>query len=308
MELGGRPVMIPRGWHFNTNMDSKGYDTVYSFVGTGRLLSQYVMVDGVNEAGFGAAALYLVESQYAKAPVAGKHNLASFEVVAYLLGQMHDVAQLRANLDELNIVATDNALLDGNVPLHWIVADKTGDTAVIEMGASGLKCYDNPVGVMTNSPEFPWHLQNLQNYPQLSPALAAGTQYGALKALGAGAGTGALGLPGDYTSVSRFVRMAFLRENVDQVSGQGATINTLSHLLNALDIPRGVKLMANGEADYTQYRAYFDLTTASYFMQPYDDLTITQVNLTDEMVNATSPKEWPLSNQQAFKKLTFEEA
>ncbi|MCI1283265.1 MAG: choloylglycine hydrolase family protein [Lacticaseibacillus songhuajiangensis] len=300
-ELGGRPVVIPRGWHFKGGVDGVEFNAELGFVGAGRNVGQYFTVDGVNEAGFGAATLYFTESKYSDAPVAGKTNLASYELVSYLLGHFHTVGELRDQLDSLNIVAVPNAFM-GNivVPLHWIVADDSGDCAVLEMENDGLQLYDNPVGVMTNSPDFTWHVKNLNNYAQLRPTQAAGAQYGNLAAQGFGAGTGAVGLPGDYTSVSRFVRMAFLRQNGEKVSGQAAAVNTLSHLMNSVDIPRGVKVMEDGGLDYSQYRGYSALSDRTYFMQPYDDQTITKVQLTEELLNADEPTEFPLAHVQQF--------
>ena len=300
-ELGGRPVVIPRNHHVDSDATKDGFDTKLGFVGAGRNIGQYLTVDGVNEAGFAAATLYLSESKFADKAEAGKTNIAPHEVIPYLLGNIHSVSELRDQLADLNVVAAPNKFM-GNivVPLHWIVADASGDCAVLESDADGLQLYDNPVGVMTNSPEFPWHVKNLKNYAQLQPTLAAGTTFGGVKADGFGAGTGAVGLPGDYTSVSRFVRMAFLREHAERVNGQAAAINTISHLLGSMDIPRGIKIMSNDTQDYTQYRGYMDMGTPTYFMQPYDDQTITKVTLTEELLNADEPTEFPLARVQQF--------
>ncbi len=298
-ELGARPVVIPRGYHFNGT--DGGFDAPLGFVGSGRNVGEYAVVDGVNEAGFGAATLYLVESKYNDEMVAGKENLASYEVVSYLLGNFATVSELRDQLDQLNIVAVKNAFM-GNmvVPLHWIVADASGDCAVLEQTGEGLQIFDNPAGVMTNSPDFTWHLMNLNNYPQLQPTQAPGATYGDLQATGFGGGTGAVGVPGDYTSVSRFVRMAYMRQNGAQVSGQANAVNTLSHLLSSVNIPRGVKVMADGTDDYSQYRAYVSLSEPAYFLQPYDDQTITRVELTDDLLNRDAPVEFEVQHVQQF--------
>ena len=300
-DMGARPVVIPRGYRFKAAVDAEGIVAKFGFVGSGRQVGEYAVVDGVNEHGFGAATLYLVESKYNEAPVAGKQNLASYEMVPYLLGNYTTVSELRDHLDDINIVAVANAFM-GNivVPLHWIVADDTGDCAVLEQTGAGLELFDNPVGVMTNSPDFGWHLQNLKNYPQLQPTQAPARKYGTLNVHGFGAGTGAAGLPGDYTSVSRFVRMAFMREVGEKVSGQANAVNTISHLMNSVDIPRGAKLMDNLSADYSQYRAYCSLSDRTYFLQPYDDQTITRVQLTEDLLNADAPTEFTVQHQQQF--------
>lgn len=299
-DMGARPVVIPRGYEFTGALAN--FSGKYGFGGSGRKVGEYAVVDGVNEAGFGAATLYLVESKYNDAPIAGKQNLASYEMVPYLLGNFATVEELRAGLDQINIVAVANAFM-GNivVPLHWIVADATGDCAVLEQTGDGLQMFDNPVGVMTNSPDFEWHVKNLNNYPQLQATQAGTAQYGDFTARGFGAGTGAVGVPGDYTSVSRFVRMAFMRQNGEQVTGQANAVNTISHLMNSVDIPRGVKVMDDGKSmDYSQYRAYVSLSDKTYFLQPYDDQTITRVQLTEDLLSADAPTEFPVQHEQQF--------
>lgn len=299
-ELGGRPVVIPRHHHFDSDATDQGFDTNYGFVGAGRNLNGYILVDGVNEKGVGAAALYFNESVYAEQPQNGAINIASHEVLNWILGNVSSIADLKEKFSHVNIVAVPNSLLKIVVPLHWIVADRTGASVVIEQQADSVKITDNPVGVMTNSPEFDWHLKNLNNYVQLDPALHSEKPYGKFTANGFGAGTGALGLPGDYTSVSRFIRTAFTRQYAETAKDSSAAINTLSHILNNVEIPKGVKIQADGDFDYTQYRGYMSLAEPVFYMQPYADQTITKVRLTEELLNGDAPVEFPLKTQQRF--------
>lgn len=299
-ELGGRPVVIPRQHHFTSDATTTGFDTRYGFVGAGRNLNGYILVDGANEKGVGAAALYFTESVYAAQPQNGATNLASHEVLNWILGNVASIADLKEKFANVNILAVPNSLLKIVVPLHWIVADSTGASVVIEQQATGVKITDNPVGVMTNSPDFDWHLKNLNNYVQLNPGLHSDKPYGEFTANSFGAGTGALGLPGDYTSVSRFIRTAFTRQYTEVAANTGAAINTLSHILNNVEIPRGVKIQADGDFDYTQYRGYMSLAEPTFYMQPYADQTITQVKLTEKLLNSAAPVEFPLQTQQQF--------
>ena len=107
-----------------------------------------------------------------------------------------------------------------------------------------------------------------------------------------------MGLPGDYTSPSRFVRMAYLRQNAEQVSGEANVINTLSHLTSSVNIPKGEKLMANGGSDYTQYRGYMSLNTGHYYFQPYQDQTIYEITLSEDLLNAKDAHEYLVAQAQ----------
>lgn len=300
-ELGGRPVAIPRHHHFNSATNAAGFDAPYSFVGTGRDLNGYVFVDGVNEHGVSAAALYFAGmAHYADAPVDGKVNLASHEVLMWILGNVKSTAELGDRLAELNITEAAAPLLNIVVPLHWIISDRTGATYVLEQEADGIHYMKNPVGVMTNTPDFNWHLKNLSNYVQLQPTPHPDRQYGDLDVSAFGPGSGALGMPGDYTSVSRFVRTVFMRQHTEAVDTDAAAVNALSHMLNSVEIPKGVKIKADGSADYTQYRAYMSMNEPAFYIQPYADQTITRVALTTELMTAAQPTEFPLKNVQQF--------
>ncbi|MFD1421428.1 choloylglycine hydrolase family protein [Lactiplantibacillus songbeiensis] len=300
-ELGGRPVAMPRHHHFSSVTNQTGFDAPYSFVGTGRNLDGYIHVDGVNEYGVSAAALYFAgQAHYAAAPVDGQINLAPHEVLMWILGNVKSTQELGDRLANLTIVEAKAPLLNIVVPLHWIISDKSGATYVLEQQSDGMHYMKNPVGVMTNSPDFGWHLKNLSNYVQLQPEQHANRQYGDLTVNAFGPGTGALGMPGDFTSPSRFVRTVFMREHTEAVATTSAAVNALSHMLNSVEIPKGVKIKADGSVDYTQYRSYMSMSEPAFYMQPYNDQTITRVALTPELMTAAQPTEFTLATAQQF--------
>jgi len=300
-ELGGRPVVIPRHHHFSSVTNATGFDAPYSFVGTGRDLNGYIHVDGVNEYGVSAAALYFSgQAHYAATAVDNQINLAPHELIMWILGNVKSTAELGERLSELNIVEAAAPLLNIVVPLHWIISDRSGSTYVLEQEADGMHYLVNPVGVMTNTPDFNWHLKNLSNYVELQPKPHADRQYGDLAVKAFGPGTGALGMPGDYTSPSRFVRTVYMREHTEAVATDEAAVNALSHMLNSVEIPKGVKIKADGSADYTQYRAYMSMHEPAFYIQPYQDQTITRVALTDDLMNAKQPTEFALATTQQF--------
>ncbi|KRN28103.1 choloylglycine hydrolase [Lactobacillus selangorensis] len=300
-DLGGRPVIIPRHYHFKSDVSEAGFSGDYGFVGTGRDLNGYILVDGVNEKGLGVAELYFVgQAQYAAQAVPDKTNVAPHELLMWLLGNVACVADLPQAMAHVNVVSAANAFMQIVVPLHWIVADATGACAVIEITQNGVNVYDDPAGVMTNSPDFNWHLMNLNNYTQLQALPHSDKKFGDYAAQSYGAGSGALGLPGDYTSVSRFVRAAFTRQYAQKTKGQAASINNIVHMLDNVNIPKGVKLLDNNKCDFTQYRAYFDLSRHAYFLQLAENTEITKVALTETALNATAAQEFPIAHEQAF--------
>ena len=300
-ELGGRPVVMPRNHHFDSVTNANGFDSPYSFVGTGRDLNGYIFVDGVNEHGVSAAALYFSgQAHFSQQTKTDKVNLAPHEVLMWILGNVKSTAELGERLADLNVMEAAAPLLNIVVPLHWIISDKSSSTYVLELEDDGVHYMKNSVGVMTNTPDFEWHFKNLSNYVNLQPDPHPSRQYGDLTVNAFGPGTGALGMPGDYTSVARFVRTVFMRQHTDKVATDAEAVNALSHMLNSVEIPKGVKMQANGTPDYTQYRAYMSMNEPAFYMQPYADQTITRVALTPALMTAAQPTEFELNATQQF--------
>ncbi|MFT9267688.1 choloylglycine hydrolase family protein [Oenococcus sp.] len=270
-QLGAKPIYIPRNYHFATLAGQSGFTSRLAFLGAGANVGGYIFADGLNEAGFLMAALYFSENaQYADQPDPDKANLESADLVAWGLGQASSVADFIDRFQKVVIVNQENRFLKIVVPLHWVLADKSGVSKVLEITATGVHYYDNQVGVMTNSPAYGWHMENLRRYNHLQPQDHVDRQYGSFKAIADGPGYGAMGLPGDYSSVSRFIRAVFLRNYIGKTTGCEAGAKAVFHLLNAFDIPKGVKIQANGESDYTQYKTVMDLTDSAYYFQLYD--------------------------------------
>jgi choloylglycine hydrolase len=296
-ELGGQPVVMPRHYTFKS-VTGQQFTTQYGFVGAGAKLQDYILVDGVNEAGLSAAALYFPDqAHYTTEPVADKINLASFELLNWLLGMNQNNADVAANLNQINVVNFELPLLHANVPLHWIITDQAGHCNFLEIRADGQHWLDNPVGVMTNSPNFEWHQQNLGNYVQLQNGSQPERQFHDYTAQEIGPGSGALGLPGDYTSTSRFVRAAYTRQFAPRVADEMA-LNTVNHLLEPFDIAKNIKLQANGNSDYTQYRGYMQLSHPTYYFQPYENSALSAVTLTEALLTKNTVTVFPVQRQQ----------
>lgn len=276
-ELGLQPLKITAGHHFNLQANPHGFETKYGFIGAGRNL---VFADGFNEKGLGIASLYFNQNAaYANEQKSSAVNLEAAELIPYVLGNFSSVTEFKKNLSHINVCQTKNQAMGIVLPLHWLLYDRHSNSLVLEITKTGVHCYDNPVGVMTNSPAFPWHLTNLGHYSHIQSQDFPAKKYGDYQIISDGPGNGALGLPGDYTSASRFIRTAFLRQYTKQASSAQDGLVTLKHILNNVDIPRGVKVNTKGLADYTQYQGFMDLDNLVYYFQPYDQLTMTKFQL-----------------------------
>lgn len=290
-ELDASAVFIPRNYKFDSLVQGTNFTTKYSFIGAGKDVSGYIFADGLNEKGFAIASLYFEKNaHYNERLEKNSLNISSTDMVSWALGNVASVTEFQKKYRELNVVNIINPLLNVNVPLHWIVSDKSGDTGVLEITKEGSKFYQNPVGVMTNSPEFPWHINNLNHYTNLQPTEHSSKQYGDFVTVSDGPGSGALGLPGDYTAASRFIRTAFLRQYSDHSDGAKKGVTSIIHVLNSVDIPKEAKITKKGISDYTQYKGIMDLNNLSYYLIAYDDTKLTRVDLTNQLINNNTAK------------------
>ncbi|BBM21671.1 choloylglycine hydrolase [Lactiplantibacillus plantarum] len=191
-----------------------------------------------------------------------------------------------------------------------MVSDASGETAVLEPTSGELHLINNPVGVLTNSPNLKWQLQNLSKYGTLTNTERTLNKFVNYQPGSQGPGTGALGLPGDYTSMSRFARTVFLKHYAQVPETTTATVNLLQHILNAVTIPKGVKVSATGQATYTEYRSYMDLNHQTYALELYENPgVLQQVNLTDQLLeHQTIPLEYALSRTPHVQLLTADVA
>jgi len=171
------------------------------------------------------------------------------------------------------------------VEVHFVVHDASGKCIVIEPVGCGLKVYDNPLGTITNAPVFDWHLTNLRNYVNLSVTDHGPTRLGPLTLKPFGQGSGMLGLPGDFTPPSRFVRAAFFSQSQYRTATGRETVLQAFHILNNFDIPKGVsrepekEAQGNPPADYTQWTAASDLGAKCYYFKTYENNRIRMVPL-----------------------------
>ena len=278
----------------------------FSFCHMGRLDAHYAMIgmahvadgyplyyDAVNEAGLGMAGLNFVgNAQYAEVQE-GTENIAQFELIPWILGRCATVREARARLDALNLVGTPFSERYPAAQLHWLLADKD-EAVVIEAMADGLHVYDDPAGVLTNNPPFPQQLFNLNNYRALSPRQPENRFSGALGLHCYSRGMGALGLPGDLSSMSRFVRVAYTKLNAVCRDSEAESVSQFFHILGSVEQQRGCCEVTPGAYEYTIYTSCCSAAHGIYYYTTYDNHQITAVDLHRAELDGETLSTWPL--------------
>ena len=254
--------------------------------------------DAVNEEGLCMAGLNFVGNAVYRKPEKGKENIASFELIPYILGKCKSVKEAKVLLQNINI--TDTAFKDDLPPsqLHWIIADKE-EALVVESVAQGIKVHQNDVGVLTNNPPFEYHLENLEKYSFLSPfqaeEKALQKEYSEFSR-----GTGAVGLPGDFTSQSRFIRAAFLRRFSHAPDKDSAAVNQLFHILSGVSVPEGACVTEKGEYDKTLYTCAIDAKHGIYSYKSYDSQGVFSVDMRKENPESEMLVAYPFLTEVPF--------
>lgn len=251
----------------------------YAMIGMAHVAEGYPLYyDAVNEKGLGMAGLNFVGNAVYHRADPGRDNVETFEFIPWILGRCATVEEARARLGRLNLTGgTFNAALPA-AQLHWIIADKSG-AIVVESMKEGLQVYDNPAGVLTNNPTFDMQMFNLNNYMALSPRQPQNHFSSRLDLAPYGRGMGALGLPGDLSSQSRFVRAAFVRLNSVSEDSEEASVSQFFHILNSVDQQRGCCELEPGVYEYTIYTSCCNADRGIYYYTTYDNHQISAVDL-----------------------------
>lgn len=256
------------------------------------------VIEGFNLAGLTFSLLaYPSASGGAKQVAATQAVLSAIDLGSWTLGQFATVAEVKAALAEQPVALDALALLGGvEAPFHYVLHDRSGASLVIEFHHGVMTCYDNPVGVMTNGPQFSWHLTNLDNYTFLSNVDQSSATFGTLNARQPDSGIATAGLPSSSTSVGRFVRAAYYTKFTEKVSEPDQAVRTLAHIMNNFDRPKGISISArtDGEllevkglstgdsaytSEYTSWTNLTDLNRGLFFLRTYDGLNYTMFDL-----------------------------
>lgn len=284
-------TLVPRNYEYRDRVTNNYKRTRYGVLGMASIIDDYpAFADGFNEKGLGCAGLNFPGYAYFEENIVeGKNNLAPYDLIMWILSNFQTVDEVIEELKNVELVAVP---INDKTPLptlHWIVADKNGRSIVIEKTQEALKVYDNPLGVLTNSPTFDWHLTNLNEYMKTTPLQPEPIKWGdkELKPLGVGLGT--KGLPGGLSGVDRFVRIAYLKSRCSEVDNLMTGISQFFHMLNNVAMPRGAVINDNLD-DITLYTSCMCLEKGIYYYNTYSNVGICAVDMHKEDLDGDSIK------------------
>ena len=283
------------------------------FRNTGEISSHYAIIgmafvsdgyplyyDAINEKGLGMAGLNFVgNAKYNKAKE-GRENIAQFEFIPWILSQCSSVSEAKALLDKINLTDTPFSPQLPVAQLHWIIADRDG-AITIEATESGLNIYDNPAGVLTNNPPFNEQMFMLNNFMNLSPKQPKNLFSSELPLTTYSRGMGALGLPGDLSSQSRFVRVAFTKMNSISGDSESESVSQFFHILGSVDQQRGCCEVEEGKYEITLYSSCCNADKGIYYYTTYDNHQITAVDMHRENLDGNSIVRYPLIKGEQIK-------
>ena len=291
-------TITPRNFPFVFRKE-KTIDNHYAIIGMAYVVDNYPLYyDAINEKGLGMSGLNFPEYADYKEEVAGKDNITPFEFIPWILGKCSNVQEakeLLSNINLVNINFSEELLLS---PLHWMISDKESSITV-ECVKEGLKVYDNPVGVLTNNPPFNIQLFNLNNYMSLSTQPPVNNFSKDLTFNTYSRGMGAIGLPGDLSSASRFVKATFTKMNSVSGDDESESISQFFHILGSVEQQRGLVEVSPGKYEITIYSSCCNLDKGIYYYKTYENSQITAVNMYNENLAGNKLVSYPLvENQQ----------
>ncbi|MBB4094116.1 choloylglycine hydrolase family protein [Ochrobactrum pecoris] len=292
-ELKSDLVVIPRKYQITSTaaqgkpgMKWKGQ---YAAVGM-NAFGLPALTDGMNEKGLSGGVLYFPDFAKYQDPATAKpeNSIAPWDFLSWALTNFATVEEVKAALNSISVIDVKQNDLGIAPPVHYTLHDATGASIVIEPVDGKLKVYDNPLGVMTNSPNFEWHMTNLRNYVNLSPENAKPLVINKATFQPLGQGSGLHGVPGDTTPPSRFVRVSAYVLSAEKLPSGPESVRLAEHIANNFDIPKGLIRDSSGHAplEYTQWTAIADMKNDVYYVKTYDNQILRSVSLKDMNLDA----------------------
>ena len=292
---GDEITVTPRHYEFQfRHMGS--VSSHYAMIGMAHVAGDYPLYyDAMNEKGLGMAGLNFVGNADFQEVDDTRDNVAQFEFIPWILCQCATLEEAKKLLSRMNLVGTPFSPQLPTAQLHWLIADKTGSLTV-ECMTDGLHIYDNPVGVLTNNPPFDKQLFHLNDFMHLSPKQPENTFSQDLNLQTYSRGMGALGLPGDLSSASRFVRVAFTKLNSRSGDSENESVSQFFHILGSVDQQRGCCEVANGKYEITLYTSCCSADTGIYYYTTYENHQISGVDMYRENLDVDTLTRYPLIN------------
>ncbi len=299
----GRNLDLEYSYHETVTITPRNHPFVFRKVG--RMNHHYAMIgmayvvgkdplyyEATNEKGLSIAGLNFPGNAYYFPEQAGKDNVAPFELIPWILGQCATLDEARVLLGRINLVDIAYSEQLPLSPLHWMISDAQGSITV-ESVKDGLKVYENPVEVLTNNPPFDYHLMNLNHYMQVSAKAPVNLFSDDIQLTPCSLGMGGLGLPGDLSSTSRFVRAAFTRLNSVSGDSESESVSQFFHILSAVHHTRGCSVVHENVYEITVYSSCCNTAKGIYYYRTYDNSQVTAVDMHQENLDGCDPVSYP---------------
>ena len=297
VSYGEEVVVTPRNFPFHFRHRG-GLSSHNAIICMATVAGEYPLYyDATNEKGLSMAGLNFPGNADYKPLAEGKDNVATFELIPWLLGQCATVEEAKAYLTRINLANTPFSSQFPVSPLHWIIADR--DCAItVESVREGIRIYDNPVGILTNNPPFDYQMTNLTNYMSLSTEPPENHFSDQLDLTPYSRGMGMLGMPGDLSSASRFVRVAFTKLHSVSGTTESESISQFFHILGSVAQQRGCVHMGEGKYEITIYTSCCNIDRGIYYYTTYENSQITGVDLHRENLDGQQLSRYPLITGQ----------
>ena len=297
---GDEVTVTPRNYAFSFR-NKEVMKTHYAIIGMAYIAGDYPLYyDAVNEKGLCMAGLNFVGNAFYNKNLPNKDNVAQFEFIPWILGQCDSVESAKTLLGRINITDIPFSKELPIAQLHWLIADRN-QAITVESVKEGLKIYDNPVGVLTNNPPFDEQLFQLNNYMHLSPKTPQNSFCDKLSLNAYSRGMGGLGLPGDLSSQSRFVRVSFVKMNSVSGTSENESVSQFFHILGSVDQQRGCCEVGKGEYEITLYTSCCNADKGIYYYTTYENHQITAVNMHNEDIDGRCLIRYPLIKGEQIK-------
>ena len=297
---GDKVTITPRNYPFHFK-EKETINTHYAIIGMACVIDNYPLYyDAVNEKGLAMAGLNFVGNAVYKEQEKNKDNITQFEFIPWILSQCTTVKEAKILVEKINLL---NIPFNDQLPLaelHWIISDSK-ESITVESVKEGIKIYDNKVGVLTNNPPFDKQMFELNNYMNLSPKSPENKFSTELDLEKYSRGMGAIGLPGDLSSQSRFIRVAFVKMNSISKEGEKESVSQFFHILNSVDQQRGCCDLGNNKYEITIYTSCCNTNKGIYYYTTYDNHQITAIDMYKENLDAQELIKYELIKEEQIK-------
>ena len=277
-------VITPRNYRFELK-NGEIINTKNSIIGMATVIDNYPLyAEATNEKGLSIAGLYFPKNACFFDEDKSKLNLTPYELIPYFLGLYSTVEEIKELICNLNIT---NIPFQKDLPitdLHWMISDGN-KCIVVEQQKEGLKIYDNPIGVLTNNPPFSYHLMNINNYSNLTPYNEESRFSSEIDLEQYSQGMGAIGLPGDNSSSSRFIRAAFNKLNSSCNEDEESSVTQFFHILDSVTMIQGTTITKESKNDITNYACCINTNKGIYYYKTYTNSQITAIKMTETEKN-----------------------